>query len=455
MNRMIQRLAIRRLAQALPLALAVAVLSATLPVAAQQLRASAPAASSAPRQADYIVAVVNSEPITNTEVRARLAVVEQQAAREGARLPPREQLAQQVLERLISERAQLQVARESGLKVEDAQVDQAEQNVARQNQIDVPQLRRRLELDGIGAAAFREDLRRQLLLQRVRERESDARVRVSEADIDQFLREQQAEAGKQPVELNLAQVLVAVPETATPEQVEALRGRAQRVRQRAAAGEDFAALARQASDAPDAVANGGAFGMRSADRYPTLFLEATQDLPVGGVSEVIRSGAGFHVLKVLDKQTGGMTIVQSHPRHILLRPGPQLSEAAARERLADFKRRIEAGQANFATLAREHSQDASAAEGGDLGWVNPGMFVPEFEEVMDSLAPGRLSEPTVSRFGVHLIQLLERRQVALGPREQREAARNILREKKQEEAYARWVRDVRGRAWVEMREPPQ
>lgn len=454
MNRMIQRDPARLLARALHLALAAVAMGIALPAAAQ-LRPSAPAASSAPRQADYIVAVVNSEPITNNEVRARLALVEQQAAPAGGRLPPREELARQVLENLIAERAQLQVAREAGLKVDDAQVDLAEQNVARQNQIDVPQLRRRLAQEGIGYAAFREDLRRQLLLQRVRDREVESRVRITDAEIDQFLREQQAEAGMQGAELNLAQVLVAVPENASPEQVEALRARAQRIQQRARAGEDFAALARQSSDAPDAATTGGAFGLRPADRYPSLFLQAVQNQPVGGVSEVLRSGAGFHVLKLLDKRSPGMMMVQSHARHILLRPSSQLTEAAARARLSDFKRRIEAGQADFAALAREHSQDASASAGGDLGWVNPGMFVPEFEEVMNELAPGRIAEPLVSRFGVHLIQLIERRQVALDARQQREAARNVLREKKLEEAYTQWAQGVRSRAWVEMREPPQ
>jgi len=411
------------------------------------------------RSADYIVAVVNSEPITNSEVRARLARVEQQLARDRTAAPPRAELIRQVLERLIMERAQVQAARQAGIKVEEAAVDDAERNVARQNGIDVAEFRRRLAADGISQGVFREDLRNQLLLSRVREREVDSRLRVTEAEVDQYLRELQA-ASTGEAELNLAQILVAIPESVNAAQLEALTAKARRLQAQARAGEDFAALARQASDAtgpaPGGSGNGGAFGLRPVDRYPALFVEATAALPVGGVSEVLRSGAGFHVLKVLEKrQSGGMTVVQTRSRHILLRPSPQLPEATARQRLAEYRQRIQSGQADFAALAREHSQDSSAPGGGDLGWANPGMFVPEFEDVMDELAPGQIAEPFVSRFGVHLMQVLERRQATLSPREQREVARNQLRRKKSEEAYVQWAQDVRGRAFVDLREPPQ
>jgi peptidyl-prolyl cis-trans isomerase SurA len=411
------------------------------------------------RSADYIVAVVNSEPITNSEVRARLARVEQQLARDRTAALPRAELIRQVLERLIMERAQVQAARQVGIKVDESAVDDAERNVARQNGIDVAEFRRRLAADGISQGVFREDLRNQLLLSRVREREVDSRLRVTEAEVDQYLRELQA-ASTGEAELNLAQILVAIPESVNAAQLEALTAKARRLQAQARAGEDFAALARQASDAtgpaPGGAGNGGAFGLRPVDRYPSLFVEATAALPVGGVSDVVRSGAGFHVLKVLEKrQSGGMTVVQTRSRHILLRPSPQLPEATARQRLAEYRQRIQSGQADFAALAREHSQDSSAPGGGDLGWANPGMFVPEFEEVMDDLAPGQVAEPFVSRFGVHLLQVLERRRTALSPREQREVARNQLRRKKSEEAYVQWAQDVRGRAFVDLREPPQ
>lgn len=455
----------KQTAYALWLACAAQALALHLPAAAQGLRiAPAPGAREAarpadntPRPADYIVAVVNSDPITHNEVRSRMDRIERQLAQQGQGVPPRADFARQVLERLISEKAQLQLARELGIRIDEAVIGQAEQSVARQNQVDVPELRRRLAADGLTPAQFREELRNQMLLTRLRERELESRVKVSDLDVDQFLREQQANNDISAQEINLGHILVAVPERANDAQTAGLRAKAQRVLARARAGEDFAKLVAETSDAPDAASTGGQIGLRSADRYPPLFVEAIRNLPVGGVSEIVRSGAGFHVLKVIEKRKGGLTgtVVQSRARHILLRPGPQLSETAAVQRLADFKRRVLAGQADFAQLAREYSQDASARSGGDLGWAHPGMFVPEFEEAMNSLAPGQIADLVISRFGVHLIQLLERRQAKLGEREQREIARNLVREKKLDEAYVQWAQDVRGRAYVELREPPQ
>lgn len=414
-------------------------------------------ASTATRQADFIVVVVNSEPITNNEVLARLVRTEQQLAQQGGALPPRDALARQVLERMINERAQLHLAREAGIKVDDAAVDQAELAIANQNQVSVTELRRRLIQDGMSVNQFRDDLRNQILLTRVRERELESRVKVTETDIDLFIQEKQG-ADAPNAELSLAMVLVAIPENADPAEVAKLKARADDVAKRARAGEDFAVLVRDFSDAPDRSRNNGLLGLRTLDRYPTLFVDATRGLPRNGVSDPVRSGAGFHVLKVLERRQGSlpaMTVTQSRARHILLRPSAQLTESAATERLADYRRRVVAGQADFATLARENSQDGSAREGGDLGWVSPGQFVPEFEEAMNKLAPGQISQPVVSRFGVHLIQLMERRDTQLSQREQREIVRGLVREKKLEEAYQSWAQDVRGRAYVEFREPPQ
>lgn len=453
---------------ALWLACAAQVAALCAPAAAQGLRPAPQlgggtrptfrADDNTPRPADYIVAVVNSEPITNNEVRSRMVRFEQQLTQQGTPLPPRPELARQVLERLISEKAQLQLARETGVKADDAMVDQAEQNVARNNQMGVDELRRRLRADGVDPAQFREELRGQILLSRLRDRELESRVRVTELDIDQYLREQQGTGDLASMELNLAHILVALPENATEAQVKAAQAKAQQLQARAKAGEDFAKLARENSAAQGAAANAGVIGLRTADRYPPLFVEATRDLRPGGVSEVVRSSAGFHIVKVLEKRQGGtpgIHVTQSHARHILLRPSGELTEAQARARLAEFKKRIEAGQADFADLAKRFSQDASARNGGDLGWANPGLFVPEFEDVINSLAPGQIADPVVSRFGVHLIQLLDRRQATLSQREQREIARNLIREKKLDEAYAQWAQEVRGRAYVEFREPPQ
>ncbi|MBA3058420.1 MAG: peptidylprolyl isomerase [Gammaproteobacteria bacterium] len=410
--------------------------------------------------ADYIVAVVNSEPITNNEVRAATQRLQQQLAQHGRPAVDSRALAREVLERLINEKAQMQQARESGINADEAAIDQAEQNIAQQNQLTVPELRRRLAQQGTTPAQFRSQLRDQIVLARLREREVDARVRVSDLEVDQYLREQQSSNDPATQQINLAQILVSVPDTATPVQLAALQARAQRALVRAQAGEDFAALVREFSDASDnaSLTQGGELGLRTLDRYPPLFLQATQNLALGELSALVRSGAGFHILKVVEKKSAAlaaMTVTQSRARHILLRVSPQLSEGAARDKLNEFKKNIAAGKANFADLAREQSQDGSAAQGGDLGWASPGMFVPEFETVMNALEPGQISEPLVSRFGVHLIQLMERRQASLSPQEQRESVRAMLREKKLDETYGRWAQDVRGRAYVELREPPQ
>lgn len=421
-----------------------------------RLPAPGTVAPAGPRQADFIVAVVNSEPVTNSEVRTRMSRLQRQVARQGGAQPPQELLAREALEQLIQELAQVQLARESGIVVDDLAVDQAVQSVARQNEVSADEVYRRLAADGVARDTFRQELRRQLMQQRLREREVDARVRVSEPEIDQFLREQIAAAGQAEAEIQLGHVLVSVPEGASPAQVAAAQARAQGVADKARAGSDFGTLAREFSEAPEASA-GGLMGLRPADRYPDLFVEATKALAVGGVAGPVRSGAGFHVLKVVDKTRAGMptTVTQSHARHILLRTSAQLTETAAAERLADYRRRVLAGQADFAALAREHSQDASAKQGGDLGWSNPGSFVPEFEDTMNALKTGDISQPLVSRFGVHLIQLIERREIRLSPREQREMVRQVVRQRKIEEAYATWVQEVRGRAYVELRDPPQ
>lgn len=442
-----------------------------LPVQAQGLKpssrsSSTPAPLAVPatprnapvRQADFIVAIVNSEPITNHQVRAEVQRSLQQLSQQGRPAPDTNEVASLVLERLINERAQLHYARENGIKIDEPSVDQAVQTVARQNKLELPELKRRLTADGLEFNQFREQLRDQLMLTRLREREVEPRVRVGDQDVDQYLKEQQDNSSN-PVNLqiNLAQILIIVPEGASPAQVTSLQAKAQQVHQRARAGEDFATLARETSDSPDR-ANGGLLGLRTADRYPQLFVDAIASLSVDGLSGLVRSGAGFHILKVIEKRSVGLpptTVTQNRARHILLRPGPQLTEAAAVAKLSDFRKRILAGQGDFATLARDNSQDGSSAKGGDLGWANPGQFVPEFEAVINQLAPGDISEPLISRFGVHLIQLMDQRSAPLDPRDQREMVRNLLREKKLDEAYGNWARDIRGRAYVEMRDAPQ
>jgi len=456
----------RAAALALLLGLSVTAVQAQITRPSTAPRLVAPVVNAAPRttvavqrQADFIVVVVNSEPITNNEVRAKLLRTEQQLQQQGTPLPPRSELLPQLLERMISEKAQLQTAVASGARIDDNAVEGAVQAVARQNQITVDELRRRLKADGIDYAQFRAEIREELLVSRLRQREVESRVTVSELEIDDYLRAQEGKAGtarSSPAALNLAEILVAVPENASPAQIATLQAKALQVLERARSGADFTALANEFSASPSRN-NGGQMGLRSTERYPSLFVEATQKLRAGELAGPVRSGAGFHILKVIEKQQGNLpdaVITQTHARHILLRLTPQLTEAAAVEKLAAFKKRILAGQADFAALARENSQDASAKEGGDLGWVPSGAFVPEFEKVMNGLAPNQIADPLVSRFGVHLVQVLERREAPISSRDQREMVRGMLREKKQNEAYGRWAEDIRGRAYVEFRDPP-
>jgi len=410
------------------------------------------------RSVDYIVAVVNSEPITNNEVQNLKLRLEKQL-QPGSATPNAQILTQQALDQLINEKAQMQQARDNGIRIDDAEVDQTELNISRQNQVSKEELYKRVALEGLSVSAFREQLRNQLMISRLREREVDNRARISDTEVEQYIQGQQAGSPSvsNQIDLNLGMILIAVPENSSDQELAELKIKAQQIAQRAKSGESFAALAQAFSQTLDKGANGGEMGMRPSDRYPTLFIDSTQNLSKGQVSDPVRSGAGFHILKVLERKQSDMSstlIVQTRARHILLRTGNDLPETAARSRLVSYKQRIQAGT-DFADLARQFSQDGSASAGGDLGWSSPGQFVPEFEEVMARLRPGQISDPLISRFGAHLIQVMERREVPLSVREQREMVRTQLREKKIEELYSAWVEELRGRAYVELRDPPQ
>jgi peptidyl-prolyl cis-trans isomerase SurA len=326
--------------------------------------------------------------------------------------------------------------------------------MAAQNQLSVEALHAKLHKEGTSAASLRQDLKDQVTLQRLTERNVPGRIKVSDVEIDQAIRDRQnASVGTNP-DIELGHILVAVSEKSTDAEVAALQTKAQTALAHLKRGDDLARVAKEFSDGAERD-KGGSMGLRPASRYPTLFVDATKNLNVGDTT-LVRSGAGFHVLKLVNKRASGVvTVTQTHPRHILLRPGGQLSQTTARAQLAEYKRQIEAGKADFAKLAREHSQDASGPDGGDLGWVSPGMFVPEFEEVMNKLQLGQIADPTVSRFGVHLIQVMERREAPISERELRDMARNNLREKKFDETYQLWAQEVRGRAYVEYRDAPQ
>ena len=430
-----------------------AALCLTVPLAPAQAQTARTAA--VPSTADYIIAVVNQELVTNGELQARIARIREDAQRSKATLPPPADLRKQVLDALIDERIQVTNARETGPKIDEAELDRAVANVAVQNQMSMAQMRARLQQQGIAYTTFRNNVRDQILTERVREREVNQRIRIGSDEVDALLDKRRA-AADSTVQLNIAQILVTVPEGATPDQVALRSSLAQAALARVKAGEAFDAVAREVSEDGNK-AQGGVIGLRPADRLPDLFVEFVRSMKPGDVGPtLLRSGAGFHVVKLLERSAGAVfTAQQTRARHILLRVSAQLPAQAAAQRLAEFKREIQSATKTFEQLARENSEDGSAAQGGDLGWTSPGSFVPEFEEAMNALPLGGLSEPLVSRFGVHLIQVLERRQVALDLKQQREQARNILREQRFEEAYSDWVRDLRGRAYIELRDAPQ
>ena len=408
---------------------------------------------SAPRavEVDRIVAVVNNEVITGLELRARIEQTRRQLARQGAQLPPEEVLQRQLLERLIVERAQLQLARESSLRVDDVTLDRAIERIASNNKLSIDQLRATLEKDGVTWSRFRDEIRSEILLTRLREREVDSRIVVTDAEIDNFIANNPDAFSGQ--EFAVAHILLRTPEGASPQQVEAVARRAEQVMARLRSGEDFARVAAEVSDAPDGL-QGGSLGWRPLDRLPALFADAVRRMRPGETSPVLRSAAGLHIVRLVDARGGGAAAVQkleqTRARHILIKTSEVLSDADAEARLLAIRERGVNG-ADCAELATASSADLSAARGGDLGWLNPGDTVPEFERAMNALRPGEVSAPVRSPFGWHLIQLVERRMQDVTDERKRAAARQALRERKAEQAYEDWLRQLRDSTYVDYR----
>lgn len=400
---------------------------------------------------DRIVAVVNKEVITLSELNEAIAAAERQLKRQGTQAPERAVLERQMLERLILDKAQLQVARDSGIRVDEVQLDRAMQRVAEQNKMTLSAFRSALEKDGVPFNAFRDELRDQIALTRLREREVDDKIQVSDTEVDLFLEESKAQTGARE-EFNVAHILVSVPDQASPERVELSRARAEKARAEAAAGGDFARIAASVSDAPDAL-RGGAIGWRSAERLPELFTSTLAKMKPGEVSGLLRSSAGYHVLKLIDRrgELEGAPVTQTHLRHILIRVTDTVSEAEARRRLEGLRERLVSGVADFAALARANSDDGTAARGGDLDWVYPGDTVPEFERAYQDLKVGEISQPVRTPFGYHLIQVLARRTSDVSPERKRLEARKVLRERKSDEAYQQWLRQLRDSTYVDLR----
>ena len=399
--------------------------------------------------ADRIVAVVNDEIVTLRELEDRVRVVKADLTRQGVALPAEDVLEKQVLERVIVDRAQVQFAREGAIRVDDQQLDSAVARIAENNRMSMTQFRDVLERDGIPFNRFREDIRAEIVINRLRQSEVDARIVVSEGEIDNFMAQN---ASSTTEEINLGHVLVRVPESASPEQIEERKKRAEEALAQINAGKEFAQVSVSFSDAPEAL-SGGALGYRQQDRLPQLFVDAVVKLAKGQVSPILRSSNGFHILKVIDRRGSGTTPTaqQTRARHILIRTSEIVTSEQARRRLLEYRERIANKSAKFEDLARQFSNDGSASRGGDLGLVYPGDTVPEFEKAMNDLKPGEMSEPVQTQFGWHLIEVIERSDGDISRERLRQAARQALRDRKSDEAYQEWLRQLRDRTFVEYR----
>ena len=399
---------------------------------------------------DQIAAIVNDEVITRGEVEQRYQIVVQQLQRQNIQPPPRSLLLKQTLERMVTERALLQHAKNSGIRIEAVQVDRALQRIAQQNNMSLEELKAALAKDGVSFERFRENMSNEMLIARARERQVESTLTISDAEIDGYL--QTKNALGQDEEYNLAHILITVPENATPEQTQERRERGQKILDELRKGADFAQLSASYSDAPNAL-DGGSLGWRNAAQIPALFLGGLRNMKPGEVSDLIKSPNGFHILMLNDKRgkDTATVITQTRARHILIKPSEITSESDAINRMTQIRERIEQGGEKFENLARQFSEDpGSASKGGELGWVNPGDTVPEFERAMNALQPGELSPIIQSPFGWHLIQVLERREQDVTAERQRLLARQAIRERKADEAAEDWVRQVRDQAYVEI-----
>ncbi len=407
-----------------------------------------------PRLLDRIVAVVNKDVITLGQLNERIEAVSRQLRQQRVQLPPSDVLERQVLERLITERAQLHLAEDNGIRIDDLQVDRAIERIAEQNRLSLADFRAALDRDGVSFERLRADLRNEIALTRLREREVDSRVQVTDSEIDNFLAEEKGRAASsaQNIEYRVSQVLVRIPEGASSETLEQLREKATSVMRRARSGVAFSEVAVASSDASDAL-QGGSMGWRNRDRLPELFVAALTGMKPGDTSEVLRSPAGFHVLH-LDEVRGidvrTEEVEQTRARHILIRTNEIVSDGEARRRIQQLHDRIAEG-ADFAEIARLNSDDGSASRGGDLGWIYPGDTVPDFERAMMALQVNALSDPVRSPFGWHLIQVLERRRGDVSVERKRGEARRAVHDRKADEAFDIWLRELRDRTYLEYR----
>lgn len=398
---------------------------------------------------DRIVVIVNDDVITDSELNQRLREIRKQLELEKISAPPDAVLKKQLLERMVLERLQIQLAAQTGIRVSESDVDRAFETVAKRNNLGAEEFRKALAQKGMDIAAYRNQLQEQVTIQQLLEREINNRITVTDSEVDNFLENPQSRADMD-VTYQLSHILIGIPESASPEAIQAARKRAEDIRRQLAEGANFEQTAVSQSQGADAL-QGGNLGWKKAGELPELFLSALKTMSVGGISDILRSPNGFHILKLNNKRGDGQAeaVTQTHVRHILLKPSEILSPEDARNKLLGLRERIENGE-DFAALARAHSEDAgSAVNGGDLGWANPGQMVPEFEKAMNSLKPDQLSQPVKTPFGLHLIQVLARRSHDVSQERVLAAARQQIHARKADERYEQWARQLRNEAFVE------
>jgi len=443
--------------QPLALAVAAAIAAVALTAGAQSTAPRAPPAAPASRPVaaavvplDRVIAVVNDEALTQFDLDEQKRVVAQQMKAQKVPAPPADVLDKQLLERLIVDRALMQYAKETGVRVDDVQVERTIARIAQDNKLSADQFRQAVEREGITYAKYREDMRGEITIQRLRDREVDSKISVSDAEVDNFLATLSAQTGGE-TEYRLAHVLVLVPEQSSPDQIDAKRRRAEEALKQIKAGADFSQVAAGFSDAPDAL-KGGDLGWRAPARLPTVFSEPVRGMKPGEVAGVLRSSTGFHIVKLQEVRSRNQPTVveQAHVKHILIKVNEITSESDGKARIDRIRDRLDTG-AKFEDQARLNSDDASSSKGGDLGWVSPGDTVPDFEQAMNKLKLGEISPAVRSPFGWHLIVVSERRTQDVTAERQREQARQALRQRKSEEGFQEWVRQLRDRAYVELK----
>ncbi|MGD8589579.1 MAG: peptidylprolyl isomerase [Chromatiales bacterium] len=398
---------------------------------------------------DRIVAIVNEDVISASELDGRVKELASQLVQKGATLPPLEVVQAQVLDSMIAKRLQLQIAKQLGLTVDDTTVTKAITNIAQTNNVTLLQLKEILEADGISFNLFREQLREDILINRLRQKEVINQIVITDQDVRNYL-ERETGSSRQRLAVHLQHILIATPEGASPEDVQAAKEKAERLVKELRNGADFSNMAIRESDARQAL-EGGDLGWMESNRIPSLFIQEIDNMEPGDISDPIRNASGFHIIKLDEvKGTQRTIITQTHARHILITTNELVSDTEAQHHLETLRERIIGGE-SFEALARSHSDDkASAIKGGDLGWTNPGDMVPAFEQQMDALQPTQISEPFKTQFGWHIVQVLERRDYDNTEEVIKNNARMELRQQKADEAIELWLRRLRDEAYVEI-----